>query len=95
MLLFSKPPLSGLDGTPLKQLVSFERLHLESGAEQEVVFEVNPCEDLGTVGADGIRTVGLGEHTLMVGAKQHTLTVVSVIFTLFFIYGDEVIVLDS
>lgn len=88
VLLFSKPPLNGVDGTPLKQLLSFERLHLESGAEQEVIFKVNPCEDLGTVGADGIRTVGLGDHTLMVGAEHHTLSVVSVIFTgLCFICG--------
>lgn len=76
VLLFSKPPSSGVDGTPLKQLVSFERVqHLEPGAQLEVVFTVNPCKDLGTVGADGIRTVGLGEHTLMVGAERRVLTV--------------------
>lgn len=81
VLLFVKPPSSGVGGTPLKQLVGFERVHLESGAEQEVVFEVNPCEGLGTVGGDGIRTVALSEHTLMVGAERHVLTVVSVTAT--------------
>lgn len=75
VLLFSKPPSSGVGGVPLKQLVSFERVHVESGAEQEVVFKVNPCEDLGTVGDDGIRTVALGVHTLMVGAVHHPLTI--------------------
>ena len=77
VLLFSKPPSSGVDGAPLKQLVSFERVHLESGAEQEVLFKVNPCEDLGTVGEDGVRTVTLGLHTLMVGAVHHPLIIVS------------------
>ena len=92
VLLFSKPPLSGVNGIPLKQLVSFERLHLESGAQQEVVFKVNPCEDLGTVGADGIRTVGLGEHTLMIGAELLALTVVRAIMSfLLSICGDMVI----
>ncbi|KAG0623933.1 hypothetical protein M758_3G212400 [Ceratodon purpureus] len=75
VLLYSKPPSSGVDGAPLKQLVSFERVHLESGAEQEVVFKLNPCEDLGTVGHDGIRTVALGVHTLMVGAVHHSLII--------------------
>ncbi|XP_024364102.1 probable beta-D-xylosidase 5 [Physcomitrium patens] len=75
VLLFSKPPSRGIDGIPLKQLVSFERVHLEAGAGQEILFKVNPCEDLGTVGDDGIRTVELGEHTLMVGMVQHVLTV--------------------
>lgn len=79
VLLFSKPPSRGIDGIPLKQLVSFERVHLEAGAGQEILFKVNPCEDLGTVGDDGIRTVDLGEHTLMVGMVQHVLTVVSVL----------------
>ncbi len=79
VLLFSKPPSNGVDGAPLKQLVSFERVHLESGAEQEVVFNVNLCEDLGTVGVDGIRTVALGVHTLMVGAVHHSLIIVSII----------------
>jgi len=65
--------------------VSFERVpHLEPGAEQEVVFIVNPCEDLGTVGADGIRTVALGQHTLMVGAERRVLSVVSVTGTFLF-----------
>jgi len=75
VLLFTKPPSSGVGGAPLKQLVSFERVHVETGAEQEVVFKVNQCEDLGTVGDDGIRTVPLGVHTLMVGAVHHALTI--------------------
>ena len=79
VLLFSKPPSSGVDGVPLKQLVSFERVHLEAGTEQEVVFNVNPCEDLGTVGVDGIRTIALGVHTLMVGAVHHPLIIVGII----------------
>lgn len=81
VLLFSKPPSSGVDGTPLKQLVSFERVHLESGAEQEVVFKVNPCEDLGTVGYDGIRTIALGVHILMLRAVHHPLIIVSAVNT--------------
>lgn len=75
VLLFAKSPSSGVDGAPLKQLVSFERVHLEPGTEQEVVFKVNPCEDLGIVGDDGIRTVPLGVHTLMVGDVHHQLTI--------------------
>lgn len=82
VLLFSKHALSGVNGAPLKQLVNFESIHLDSAAEQDVTFTINPCNELSLAGMDGIRKILLGKHTLMVGEVEHQLLVVSCTTTL-------------
>jgi hypothetical protein len=82
VLLFSKHALGGVNGAPLKQLVNFESIHLDPAAEQDVMFTINPCNDLSLAGMDGIRKISLGKHTLMVGEVEHQLLVVSCTTTL-------------
>jgi hypothetical protein len=77
VLLFSKSPLAGSNGTPFKQLLGFQRVQLESGSEEEVIFLVSFCIDLGTVKADGVQTLDIGTHTIIAGTAHHPIIIVS------------------
>ncbi|KAH9562815.1 hypothetical protein CY35_05G092000 [Sphagnum magellanicum] len=75
VLLFSKSPLAGSNGTPFKQLVGFQRVQLESGSEEEVIFLVSFCIDLGSVKADGVQTLDIGTHTIIAGTAHHPIII--------------------
>jgi beta-glucosidase len=66
-LSFPKVP-----GAPLRALRAFQRVHLESGASQNVSFELKP-RDLSMVTEEGEPIVPEGEFTLSIGGGQpHT-----------------------
>jgi hypothetical protein len=77
VLLYSKSPLSGSNGIPLKQLLGLQRIHLDSGSDREVIFLVHFCTDLGTVKVDGLRTLDIGTHNIIAGTAHHPIVVVS------------------
>ncbi|KAL3685703.1 hypothetical protein R1sor_003725 [Riccia sorocarpa] len=70
MLLYHAHPYAGLFGKPIKQLVGFERVDLESMEEQKVVFKVDLCRQLSFAGVDGtwffpeegMHTFSLGDY---------------------------------
>ncbi|CAM6045942.1 unnamed protein product [Sphagnum compactum] len=69
VLLFAASPSAGADGAPLKKLVRFQLVQLESGQESELIFNLNPCKDLGTVTEDGSHILEIGRHTLSIGTE--------------------------
>lgn len=58
---------------PLRQLVSFQRIHLHAGTSQSIVFMLK-SDQLTLVGALGEREWVTGEIELLVGDGQHFLT---------------------
>ena len=56
-------------GAPLKALRGFQRVHLEPGASQEVMFDLKP-RDMSMVTEAGEPTIPEGEFTLSVGGGQ-------------------------
>ncbi|XP_047982962.1 beta-xylosidase/alpha-L-arabinofuranosidase 1-like [Salvia hispanica] len=73
VLLFSSPPQQ--HNAPQKQLVGFQKMHIEAGGEGVARFDVDVCKHLSVVDENGKRKVGLGEHLLHVGSLKHSLTV--------------------
>ncbi len=69
VLLFAASPSAGANGAPLKKLVRFQLVQLESGQESELIFNLNPCKDLGTVTEDGSHILEIGRHTLSIGTE--------------------------
>ncbi|XP_057803198.1 beta-xylosidase/alpha-L-arabinofuranosidase 1-like isoform X1 [Salvia miltiorrhiza] len=73
VFLFSSPPQ--LHNAPRKQLLGFQKLHLEAGGEGLARFDIDVCKHLSVVDENGKRKVGLGDHLLHVGSLKHSLTV--------------------
>ncbi|XP_057784944.1 beta-xylosidase/alpha-L-arabinofuranosidase 2-like [Salvia miltiorrhiza] len=73
VFLFSSPPQ--LHNAPQKQLLGFQKLHLEAGGEGLAQFDVDVCKHLSVVDENGKRKVVLGDHLLHVGSLKHSLTV--------------------
>ncbi len=67
-LSFPKVP-----GTPIRALRSFQRVHLDAGAQQHVHFDLSP-RDLSSVTEAGDRVVAAGTYVLNVGGSQPTPT---------------------
>ena len=74
VLLFSNPPEAGIDGTPLKQLVAFDRVHLRGHSETELFFNLDPYKHLAVVQGDGKHVLKSGVHSLTVA--EQTLQVI-------------------
>ncbi|KAF0894313.1 hypothetical protein E2562_038282 [Oryza meyeriana var. granulata] len=74
LLLFarSKPNLSG---SPIKQLVGFERVHTAAGRATYVEITVDPCKFMSSANTAGRRVLFLGRHVLMVGDEEHELLI--------------------
>ncbi|XP_068636980.1 probable beta-D-xylosidase 7 [Aristolochia californica] len=62
-------------GAPIKELVGFENVNLESGGSTEVEFLVKPCDHLSRSEEDGARVMEGGSHHLLVGDSQYQVTV--------------------
>jgi len=61
--LYLVPPQS--DGTPLRSLQGFKRVHLAPGESTKVSFDLRPRQ-LSTVDEQGVRSVKPGEYTVYV-----------------------------
>jgi beta-glucosidase len=59
----------GVPGAPLRSLRGFQRIHLEPGASQKVVFHLNP-RDLSMVTDGGDIVVAQGQYTVSIGGGQ-------------------------
>eukprot|EP00252_Welwitschia_mirabilis_P004354 TRINITY_DN14694_c0_g1_i1.p1 TRINITY_DN14694_c0_g1~~TRINITY_DN14694_c0_g1_i1.p1 ORF type:complete len:532 (+),score=65.66 TRINITY_DN14694_c0_g1_i1:2-1597(+) len=73
VMLFSKPPASVLKGAPKKQLIAFEKVHLEPNTNQTVSFDLDICKYLSFADENGEKRVPLGTHHLHVGDLKHTI----------------------
>ncbi|CAL1371927.1 unnamed protein product [Linum trigynum] len=74
LLLFARAP-EVVGGTPLKQLVGFERVNTFSGRSTEASILVNPCRHLSIANEGGKRVMALGNHVLMLGDLEHTVAI--------------------
>ncbi|PIN13638.1 Non-reducing end alpha-L-arabinofuranosidase [Handroanthus impetiginosus] len=73
IFLFSSPPQ--VHNAPQKQLLGFQKMHLEPQGEGMVRFNVDICKDLSLVDENGNKKVALGKHLLHVGNLKHSLNV--------------------
>jgi beta-glucosidase len=65
--VYLAPPASG--AAPLRQLVAFERIHLEPGERRTLHLSVAPRQ-LSEVNAEGKRSIGAGSYRVYVGGSQ-------------------------
>jgi beta-glucosidase len=61
--------VAGREGAPIRSLKGFERIHLASGAERTLSFELGPRE-LALADADGVMRVKPADYQLWVGGGQ-------------------------
>ncbi|XVE81598.1 hypothetical protein DITRI_Ditri15bG0077800 [Diplodiscus trichospermus] len=66
VMVYSVPP-EGLQGTPIKQLVGFERVYLHAKESKTVKFALNACKSLNIVDVSGYRLLPSGLHKIVVG----------------------------
>ncbi|KAL0547524.1 hypothetical protein IC582_017462 [Cucumis melo] len=69
LLVYSRPPMGVW--APQKQLVAFEKVHVEAQAQKEVEINIHVCKFLSVVDKFGIRRVAMGEHGIDVGDVRH------------------------
>ncbi|CAA3000773.1 probable beta-D-xylosidase 7 [Olea europaea subsp. europaea] len=62
--------------SPLKQLVGFQSVSLNSGERTEVEFEISPCEHLSTATEDGLMVIEEGYRYLMLEDKEYPINIV-------------------
>ncbi|KAL5078602.1 hypothetical protein RYX36_007023 [Vicia faba] len=74
VLLFVKQK-KGRNGSPMKQLVGFESVKVESGGRGEVGFEVSLCEHLSRANDNGVKVIEEGEYLLVVGEEEYSINV--------------------
>ena len=67
MLAYAVPPAAGINGAPLRSLIGFEKVWLQPGETQVVVFNIT-AHDLtltafegGRVAAPGLWTIEMGD----------------------------------
>ncbi|KAL8514096.1 hypothetical protein ACS0TY_013278 [Phlomoides rotata] len=64
------------NGSPVKQLVGFERVSLNTSERVEVEFVLNPCEHFSTANEDGVMVIEEGYRNLVVEDKEYTINIV-------------------
>ncbi|CAN6467854.1 unnamed protein product [Victoria cruziana] len=69
LMVYSTPPAG--HQAPIKQLVAFERIHLQANAQQQVRFAIDVCKDLSIVDNMGIQRLPMGPHVLQIGDLRH------------------------
>lgn len=74
VLLYSTTP-EVLKGSPQKQLIGFERLHISSNETMETSFIINPCEQLSIADENGNSVLALGDHILSSEHIKHVLSI--------------------
>ncbi|XP_057483658.1 probable beta-D-xylosidase 2 [Actinidia eriantha] len=72
LLVFSTPPDG--HGSPHKQLVAFEKVHVAAGAQQRVHVNIHVCKYLSVVDRSGIRRIPMGQHSLHIGDIRHSIS---------------------
>ncbi|KAL2643286.1 hypothetical protein R1flu_010873 [Riccia fluitans] len=80
LMLYVTPPAGGggCEGLPLRQLIAYQRVNLEAGADYTWNLQMNVYRDLSVVNPDGERVVIKGEYLLWVGEAQHSIMVTEV-----------------
>ncbi|KAH0875236.1 hypothetical protein HID58_072598 [Brassica napus] len=71
VFLFMTPP--AVHRSPVKHLVTFEKVLLGRTEKAVVRFELDVCKDLSVVDETGKRKIALGEHVLHVGSLKYSL----------------------
>ncbi|KAL0806993.1 hypothetical protein Bca101_099485 [Brassica carinata] len=71
VFLFMTPP--AVHRSPVKHLVTFEKVVLGRTEKSVVRFELDVCKDLSVVDETGKRKIALGEHVLHVGSLKYFL----------------------
>ncbi|KAG8377374.1 hypothetical protein BUALT_Bualt08G0026400 [Buddleja alternifolia] len=74
VLLFLKRD-KGSNGSPMKQLVGFQKVSLNPKEKVSVKFEVSPCEHFSSGSEDGTLVIESGDHYLVVGDQQYRITI--------------------
>ncbi|CAI9775433.1 unnamed protein product [Fraxinus pennsylvanica] len=62
--------------SPLKQLVGFQSVSLNSGERREVEFVISPCEHLSTATEDGLMVIEEGYRYLMLEDTEYPINIV-------------------
>lgn len=76
MLLFIQR-LEIRGGSPIKQLVGFESIHLNALERAEVKFVLNPCQHFSRTDENGLNVLEGGSHFLVVGDEKYPVSVVA------------------
>ncbi|XP_073053121.1 probable beta-D-xylosidase 7 [Primulina eburnea] len=76
VLLFMKHNISPGDRDPVRQLVGFESVSLNSGERHVIEFVLNPCEHLSTADEDGLMVIEEGYRYLVVEDKEYLVNIV-------------------
>ncbi|GAB4828639.1 hypothetical protein Ancab_018304 [Ancistrocladus abbreviatus] len=74
IMVYSKAPV-GIVGTPIKQVIGFQRVKLAPGKGEKVKFKMNACRSLSIVDYKGYSLLPSGEHTIIVGDAAITFPV--------------------
>ncbi|XVF38200.1 hypothetical protein REPUB_Repub20aG0079700 [Reevesia pubescens] len=69
IMVYSVPPAE-IAGTPIKQLVGFERVYLHAKESKNVKIVLNACKILNIVNFSGYRLLASGLHKILVGDKS-------------------------
>lgn len=74
VMLFSRLPRL-VDGIPEEQLIGFDRVHTVPSQLIKTTIEVDPCNHLSIADVSGKRVLLLGEHVLMLGDLEHSVSI--------------------
>ena len=74
VMLFSEFP-KVLRGSPQRQLIGFERLHVKRQQAAEGSILVDPCNHISMADEYGKRVIPLGDHIISLGDLEHVLSI--------------------
>ncbi|KAL7141591.1 hypothetical protein ABFS83_08G063600 [Erythranthe nasuta] len=74
VLLFAKAS-KRIEGSPERELIGFERVHVKSRGSGQTRFKVDPCEQFSTVDVSGERILPIGDHVLMSENIKHVVSI--------------------
>ncbi|KAK4393917.1 putative beta-D-xylosidase 6 [Sesamum angolense] len=74
VLLFSKA-LKNFKGSPERQLIGFERIHILPHGIAETSFQVDPCEHLSFADEHGNRILSTGDHIIISENIEHVVSI--------------------
>ncbi|KAK9284290.1 hypothetical protein L1049_023460 [Liquidambar formosana] len=74
VMLFARVPKI-FKGTPEKQLIGFNRVHTISYRSTKTSILVDPCKHLSIANDEGKRILPLGDHILMLGDLEHSVSI--------------------
>lgn len=74
VMLFTEFPKL-LRGTPERQLIGFDRLHVKRQQSAESSILVDPCNHVSMADEFGKRVIPLGDHIISLGDLQHVISI--------------------